>query len=147
MIYNVLVMKSNIFRGLNAWLPVILWALLIFHFSSGTVPVASTVYWQDFAVKKTGHVLLFGALSILIYRALRINRIARKDAAILAVVLATFYGATDEYHQMFTQGRESRVRDIFIDGGGATLVILAAYYLPPRLSKKIYSLAEKFDLI
>jgi VanZ family protein len=139
-------MCEKVERQVNVWLPVILWALLIFHFSSGTVPIASTVYWQDFAVKKTGHILLFGALSILIYRAFRMNKISRKKAAILAVVLSVFYGATDEFHQMFTQGREARVRDVFIDGGGAALVILIAYYLPSRFSKKIYALAARFNL-
>jgi VanZ family protein len=139
-------MRGKIEKQLSAWLPVILWAGLIFHFSSGTVPITSTVYWQNFAIKKTGHVLLFGVLSILIYRALRMDKVDRKKAAISAVVLSTFYGTTDEFHQLFTQGREARVRDIFIDGGGATLVILAAYYLPPKLSKKIYALVAKFDL-
>jgi len=139
-------MSVKIEKQLSAWLPVILWAGLIFHLSSGTVPLASAIYWQDFAVKKTGHVLLFGVLSILVYRALRVNKIDRKRAAILAVALTTFYGATDEFHQIFTQGREARVRDVFFDGGGAALVVLIAYYLPSKLSKKIYSLVEKFDL-
>jgi VanZ family protein len=140
------IMSDKIVRQINAWFPAILWAALIFHFSSGTVPVASTVYWQNFAVEKTGHVLLFGALAILIYRGLRMNKVDRKKAAIWAVILATFYGGIDEFHQMFTQGREARVRDVFIDCGGATLVILVAYCLPPKLSKKMYALIEKFDL-
>lgn len=139
-------MRSKIIKQTSAWFPVILWCVLIFHFSSGTIPVASTVYWQDFAVKKTGHVLLFGALAILLYRALRMDKVDQKKAAIWAVILATLYGGTDELHQMFTQGRESRLRDVFIDGVGATLVILVAYYLPPRLSKQLYALAEKFDI-
>jgi VanZ family protein len=139
-------MREKIEKQISAWLPVILWAGLIFHLSSGTVPLASTIYWQDFAVKKTGHVLLFGALSILIYRALRMNKIDRKKAAVFAVILSTFYGATDEFHQMFTQGREARVRDVFFDGGGATLVVLAAYYLPAKFSRKIYAVVSKFNL-
>lgn len=140
-------MNVKIVKQISAWLPVVLWAALIFHFSAGAAPVISQVYWQDFTVKKTGHVLLFGALAFLIYRAFRMNKMNRKKAAIWAVVLATFYGGTDEFHQMFTQGREARVRDVFIDCGGATLVILATYFLPPKLSKELYTLAEKFDLV
>jgi VanZ family protein len=140
-------MRVKILRQIYAWLPVILWAGLIFRFSSGTVPLASVVYWQDFAVKKSGHVILFGVLAVLIYRGLRIEKIKRKQAAIWAVVLSTLYGVTDEYHQMFTSGRTSRVRDVFIDGMGSALVILVAYYLPPMLSKKMYTLVEKLDLI
>ncbi len=140
-------MREKIVKQLNAWLPVILWAILIFRFSSGTIPIASTIYWQDFAVKKFGHVLLFGILAVLVYRAFRINKMNKRNAAIWAVVIATFYGATDEYHQFFTQGREARIRDVFIDCGGATLIILALYYLPPTFSKKIYAIAAKLDLI
>jgi len=113
-------MSNKLLKQFSAWLPVLLWAILIFHFSSGTIPVASSVLWQDFAVKKTGHILLFGALGILVYRALIINGIEKKKALIWAIILATIYGASDEFHQMFTQGREARIRDVFIDGIGAS---------------------------
>lgn len=139
-------MKDKFWKELSLWLPPLLWAALIFHFSSGTVPVASPVYWQDFAVKKTGHVLLFGFLAILIYRGLRGEGIERKKAALYAVVFAMFYGATDEFHQMFTQGRESTVRDVFIDGAGATVSLLVIYYLLPKLPKKVQSLLKEFDI-
>lgn len=130
-------MSKKIYKFIDLWLPVILWAGLIFHFSSGSVPVASVVVWQDFAIKKTGHVLLFGFLAILIYRGLRGEGMDRKRAAIHAVFWAFFYGTTDEFHQMFTQGREARVRDIFIDGGGAALAISLVYFLLPKSPKNI----------
>lgn len=109
--------------------------------------MASNVYWQDFAVKKTGHVLLFGALAVLIYRGLLGQKISKKKAAVFAVLLAFFYGGTDEFHQFFTQGRESRVRDVFIDGFGAALAISVLYYLLPKLPKEIRMLAEKLEII
>jgi VanZ family protein len=129
--------KKKILKFLDLWLPVILWVVLIFKFSSGTVPVTSTVYWQNFVVKKTGHVLLFGALAILIYRGLTGEGISRKKSAIYAVILAFFYGGTDEFHQMFTQGREARVRDVFIDGVGAGIIIYIIYQFLPKFPKKI----------
>jgi VanZ family protein len=131
--------KKKIIKETMAWLPAILWAALIFHFSSGRIPVASPVYWQDFTIKKTGHVLLFGTLAILIYRGLLMDGVSRKKAAIYAVLLAFFYGGSDEFHQMFTQGRESTVRDVFIDGGGATLAILLIYNFISKLPKKFQS--------
>lgn len=134
-------------RFLDLWLPPFLWAALIFHFSSGTVPVASSVYWQDFAVKKTGHVLLFGALAVLLYRAFIGQKMSKKKAAIWAVLLAFIYGGTDEFHQFFTQGREARVRDVFIDGFGAALSISFMYYLLPKLPKEIRMLAEKLEVL
>lgn len=140
-------MKGKFLYQIGLWLPVFLWAALIFHFSSGKVFVASTVYWQDFTVKKIGHVLLFGFLAVLIFRALRGSGMSRKKAAIWAILLAFFYGGTDEYHQMFTQGRESRIRDVFIDGLGAAAFILVVYQLFPKADKESKKLFEKLNLI
>lgn len=137
-------MKDKIIKKLSLWLPVLAWMYLIFHFSSGRVPLASAVYWQDFAVKKTGHVLLFGFFAVLIYRALRGEGIDRKRAAIWSIALSAFYGATDEFHQMFTQGRESRVRDVFIDSIGAGVSIFLVYKILPKLPKQIKILANEF---
>jgi VanZ family protein len=129
--------KRKIFRFLSLWIPVIFWAGLIFKFSSGTIPSASNIYWQDFAVKKFGHFLLFGGLAVLTYRALVGQGMSRKKAAIWSVLVSFFYGGTDEYHQMFTQGREARVRDVLIDGFGAGIIIYIIYRLLPKFPKKI----------
>ena len=139
-------MKTKIAEFLNLWLPVVLWAALIFRFSSGIVPTASQIYWQDFAVKKVGHFLLFGVFAVLIYRGLIGQGLSRKKAAIWAIALAFLYGATDEYHQMFTQGRESRIRDVVIDGIGAGIVIYFIYSVLPGLSKKSRAFLLQFGI-
>jgi len=133
-------------KFLNLWLPVILWALIIFKFSSGVVPQASALYWPNFAFMKSAHVFFFGVLSVILYRALRGEGLSRKKAAIWAVVLTTLYGASDEFHQMFTQGREARVRDVFIDGIGAGLVIYLIYRFLPRFPKKIQEFLLKLGV-
>lgn len=140
-------MRSKILQYISAWLPVILWCALIFNFSSGTVPVASNDYWKDFAVKKTGHVLLFGALALFLYRAFRISGVNKFHAAVAATILATFYGATDEFHQMYTLGREPRVRDVIIDGIGAGMVSGVLYYLPGRLPESLKGMVKSLDIL
>lgn len=140
-------MKKVFLKRAYLWLPPIAWMGLIFHFSSGRVFVASPVYWQDFTVKKVGHVLLFGFLAILVYRGLRGEGVPRKKAAIWAILFATFYGGTDEFHQMFTQGREARVRDVFIDGAGAIIAVYLTYEILPKLPKKLRMYAESLNLI
>lgn len=134
-------------KTLWLWLPPVLWAALIFHFSSGRVFVASTVYWQDFTVKKLGHTLLFGFLAILIFRGLRGEGMNRKNAFIWAILISTFYGATDEFHQLFTQGREARVRDVFIDGAGAAFFTYLTYKILPKFPRRFKIYFEKLNLI
>jgi VanZ family protein len=138
--------KRKILKFLSLWLPPILWAGLIFKFSSGVVPVTSQVYWQNFLVKKIGHILLFGALALLTYRGLIGQGIKRKKAAILAVIISIFYGATDEFHQMYVQGREARVRDVLIDGVGASLIIYFVYHFFSKLPKKVQVFLLQFDI-
>lgn len=139
-------MGKKILRFLSLWLPPLLWAAMIFKFSSGRVPIASQVYWQDFMVKKTGHVILFSTLSVLIYRGLIGGGVNRKKAAILAVVISLLYGASDEFHQMYTQGREARVRDVLIDGTGAGLVMFVIYRFIGKLPKGLRDILLEFDI-
>jgi VanZ family protein len=129
--------KRRALKFLDLWLPVILWAAIIFKLSSGTVPQVSTFFLPNFMFMKSAHVLFFGALSLLFYRALLGTGLSRKQSAIYAVILTFFYGGTDEFHQMFTQGREARVRDVFIDGAGAFVFTYFFYWLLPKFPKKI----------
>lgn len=103
------------------YLPVALWMALIFKLSSGTVPATSDVYWQDFAAKKLAHVLFFGFLSMLVYRALVASGVGKVKAVYFAILFTVIYGATDEFHQSLVSGREARLRDVGFDGIGALL--------------------------
>ena len=101
------------------WAPVAVWALVIFLFSSLSVTPTTEIYWQDFIVKKTAHVIEYGIFAILLYRALRSEGVEKLNAGLLAILVSVIYGATDEYHQGFTPGREPRVRDVVFDTIGA----------------------------
>jgi hypothetical protein len=139
-------MKIRILKFLDLWVPPVLWAALIFKFSSGAVPITSPIYWQDFTIKKIGHMLLFGVLAVLVYRGLIGQGVPRKKAAIWAVAISLVYGMTDELHQIFTQGREARVRDVVVDGIGSSLSIYIFYRFVPHLPKKFQLFLLKFGI-
>lgn len=139
-------MKAEFFKKISLWLPPILWILIIFNFSSGSIPKASPVYWQDFAIKKIGHILLFGILATLIYRGLIGENVERKRSGIISVIISTLYGASDEFHQSFIQGREARIRDIIFDSLGATLFIYIIYNFLQSLPKKVQSVLEQVGI-
>jgi len=108
----------------SSWLPVILWASLIFTFSSMTVGSASEFYLQDFLIKKSAHLIEYGILAILLYRALLNYDVNTNKALFFAILIAGLYGVSDEFHQSFTPGREPAVRDVIIDMVGATIGVI-----------------------
>jgi VanZ family protein len=60
-------------------------------------------------------------------------------APVLALVLASTYAATDEFHQLFVPGRHGAVRDWMIDTLGAltaTVVLLVYVEIRDRPTDK-----------
>lgn len=129
------------------WLPPILWGALIFSVSSNSVPQVSTLHTVDFALHKIAHVIEYSILGVLIYRAFIQEKIGKKEAIVYAIIIAFFYGITDEFHQNFTPTRTPRLRDVIIDTIGATVGILIVWKLLPRLPKKLLNWAERLDLV
>lgn len=140
-------MKKKYFKEISAWLPLLLWASLIFKLSSGTVPSVSTVYIQDYIFKKGAHIFFFGMIGVLTFRALRMNGVGRKKAAICGIIFAILYGASDEFHQSFTQGRESRITDVGYDGFGGSLALALTYFVLPKLPENFFNFFKELDLI
>lgn len=130
-------MNNKIVKFISLWLPVLLWALVIFKLSSGNVPLTSENYWQDFAVKKLAHVLFFGFFALLFYRGLVGQGVKRRDAAIYSIIVTILYGITDEYHQTYTSGRQPHIRDVGFDGVGAAIVIYFIYNYISILPEKV----------
>ena len=95
---------------LAAWAPVVLWAAVIFAFSS--VPSLSTdLGTWDTILRKIAHVAEFAVLGALLLRA------TRRPA--VAVALAGLYAISDEVHQLFVEGRHGSPVDVGIDTLGA----------------------------
>lgn len=139
-------MKNKIVKILKLWLPPIIWALLIFKLSSSSVPQVSRSYWPNFAVMKSAHVIFFGILSILLYRALNLQGLSKKKSAIFSVLITILYGISDEFHQMFTQSREARLRDVLFDGLGASIAIYCAYNFISKLPNKLKTFLVKLGI-
>ena len=133
-------------KVLTFWLPVVLWTTIIFLFSARPTPTTSQIVWQDFIVKKIAHIVEYGILSMLLYRALINSNVPKKEAGIYSIILTTMYGTSDEFHQFFTPGREPRVRDIFFDAFGAILSIYLIFKFLPRTSERIQKWARKLKI-
>lgn len=131
---------------LKFWLPPAIWALAIYLISSFPTAPVSQVYWREFAVKKSAHIIEYAIFAVLLYRAFRGYGIGAKNAAIYSIFFSLIYGVTDEFHQSFTPGREPRVRDVFFDTIGALVGIYSLWNLPPHQKKKITTTLSKLGL-
>jgi VanZ family protein len=139
--------RSKFFDSLLIfWLPVVVWSVVIFSFSSRMLPGPPGFYWLNFVEKKTAHLIEYAILSILYFRAFIFSGIKRKKAAILAIIVCFLYGLTDEFHQSFIPGREPTLRDVIIDTLGAGLGIFSVWKLLPKAPKKLKILAQKLQI-
>jgi VanZ family protein len=131
---------------LKYWLPVVIWALVIFSFSSNPTVKTSEIHWQDFIVKKTAHLVEYFIFSLILYRALINSKVSPVKALVTIVIVAFLYGATDEWHQSFTPGREPRLRDVLIDTTGAFLFVFSIKKLVYK-NEKLLRLAKMIQLV
>jgi VanZ family protein len=116
-------------RLVAAWLPVLVWAGLIFAFSAQ----ASLTFLPDQALDfgKLGHMAIFGVLALLLWWALAGSTRLRRPWA-WALALAVLYAVTDEIHQAFVPGRNASVLDVGIDAAGALVAVAIVGFLRGR---------------
>jgi VanZ family protein len=101
--------------SLARWAPVVLWAAVIFTFSS--IPSLSTgLGTWDTVLRKGAHLTEYAILALLLLRALA--------SELPAFLLGLAYAATDEIHQHFVRGRHASPFDVAFDAVGLALGLL-----------------------
>jgi hypothetical protein len=120
----------------HLWLPVLVWAGIIFWLSATPDLRVASADDLDFVVRKAGHMCAFGVLALLLWRALAPMEL-RGSGWGLAWVLAVAYAVSDEFHQSFTAGRHAALTDVGIDAVGAALFLVGlAVWLRLRQSRR-----------
>jgi len=101
--------------ALRLWLPVVVWAALIFALSS--VPdLNSGLGGWDLVLRKLAHATEYGILGALLGRATGRSQVA--------VAVGVLYAVSDEVHQLFVPGRRGAPLDVLVDAAGVTLGVL-----------------------
>lgn len=106
------------------WLPPLLVMTIIFILSSKQNISVSDTKAVNFSVFKTLHMLEYGFLYVLLFRAFRktLSKQKKDQAFMFAIVTSLLYALSDEIHQMFTPTREPSVRDFTFDAIGIYLM-------------------------
>ncbi|MCL5023119.1 MAG: VanZ family protein [Nitrospirae bacterium] len=130
-------------KAIRHWLPVFLWMGFIFWMSTETFSARNTslligsllfflapslspaeVAAVQGVIRKSGHLIEYAILAMLLFRAFRGGsgeRTVRWSLCSLFVV--ALYAAGDEFHQSFTAARTASLRDVGIDTLGGILAL------------------------
>ncbi|HEX9500130.1 MAG TPA: VanZ family protein [Thermoanaerobaculia bacterium] len=127
---------------LRLWVPPILWTAVILAASGASFSSANTSSiveklihaiagnWMSptaidvihFIIRKMSHVVEYGILGVLVFRAVRADRPGWDIRwSVAAILFAAAVGCIDEWHQAFVPGRTATPWDTVIDTLGATL--------------------------
>jgi VanZ family protein len=110
---------------LRYWLPPALWAGVIFILSAQPSLPHYPDTLLDLILKKAAHMIEYGILASLLWRALSRGQGAlSRSAWVTAFVVSVLYAASDEYHQTFVPGRNGTPVDVGIDTVGALIALL-----------------------
>jgi hypothetical protein len=130
------VTRPGLKTSVNAWIPVVLWAAVIFWGShQQDLPkdqVVPFIEWlcrflrisTETAITVTGHFVEYAVLGYFLRRGLILQYPGRVTIPLLpgygnelvaAFIIGTLYALTDEYHQSFVPGRVPSLFDIATD--------------------------------
>lgn len=119
-------------KKLFVFTPLIIYWIILFI--ATTLPVQSV---PSIAVSdKINHLLAYFLLGVLLYLTLIFQRksvFLFDNATWATIVIASFYGALDEFHQMFVPGRFAEVLDWLADATGSALGVFFITYLIKKL--------------
>jgi len=135
-------------QRLKYWLPVLLWALVIFLMSTDIGSASHTarfitpiLRWlmphispagisrAHFLIRKAGHLTEYAILGILLWRAWArpapgTSQPWQWKTALIVLSFAAAFAASDEFHQSFVPSRGASVVDVTIDTCGALLGLM-----------------------
>ncbi len=114
-------------RLLN-WIPVVLWAGVIFYLSSLPIIQGPAIKPLDFILKKAAHITEYAILFFLLDRAFRPSR----NHSQMAFLFGLSYAFSDEIHQIFTPGRGASFRDVL---GFDTLGLILSWLMVKKFKK------------
>ncbi len=113
----------NVIRFIYYWIPPLIWMGMIYYMSSQPrIAMTESDVW-DFLIFKTLHMVEYGLLFFLLYRAF--NSLPKWNEIwtfCVSMALSVGYAISDELHQLSVASRHGKLRDVVIDIVGMLIV-------------------------
>lgn len=143
------------FKRILSWVLVIVWMIFIFYMSNQPANISNEQsnfvlnliknlgidinnIYIDLAItiiRKGAHFSEYLILSLLYFNLLRFY-INKNKALVLSIILCFLYASTDEFHQLFVEGRAGRFTDVLIDTSGAFTGSILVFLVNKILKKR-----------
>ncbi len=125
-------------KFMKLWVPVFIWAAVIFYFSSVTYLKTDLKY--DYILRKLAHIFEYLIFTSLLYRAFKGSfNMNERRLFIYSALFSFLYAVSDEIHQYFVLGRSCTINDVLIDSIGILGFYVSIKILANR--KRGYTLA------
>lgn len=82
---------------------------------------------SQFLVRKAAHLTAYFALGSCLAAAISTYKLKRLKSFLIPLAVSVLYAVSDEFHQIFVEGRAGRFYDVMIDTVGAFLGILVIW--------------------
>lgn len=120
-------MSNQLWKIFSAYMPVLLWGVVIYLFSAQTSLPGFDVALYDYVFKKAAHMTVYAVFYFLLFRAINYGKERATSNWWFPLLLTVGYAASDEVHQLFTPRRHSSPLDVGFDFIGASIVYLRLY--------------------
>ena len=125
-------------KFLKYYLPVIIWAGIIFYFSSRPGLRYFSENIKEIILRKGAHFVEFSILAILLWRIFYFaHNVKIKKAYFFSLILAIIFGFSDEWHQTFVFSRKGKIIDTAFDAVSIFLMLeLVLVYTRKKITSK-----------
>lgn len=102
---------------------------LVYHFTGKDLKIAISAQhylWIELCFRKLAHMFIYFVLAISVMLFLYTFNMNMYLRMLFSLLFCFIYALSDEFHQLFVDGRGASLFDAFIDTSGAVLGIIAA---------------------
>lgn len=136
-----------------AYLLFLVWALVIFKFSSEVSSISSSrsdlivAYIQQagsslpqdiltFLTRKAAHTIAYFIFGIMAYNVIRHYKLPPRRAILVSSAIVFTYALSDEFHQIFVPGRSGELRDVLIDTIAGIVAVVLTYVIHREIVRR-----------